>query len=154
MHSAIDPMGQVYTAGHAYRQATGKPVNLIIVLGVWLIFAPQLVPLVFITLGITQSLVQSSAGLDYSGFNTYDFFSGLLGILITLGMSVVSFLIIFKTTRGYIHTRRRERGLCVQCKYDLRGSMGQPRCPECGSEIDWFEDDDEYVEQNAIETQD
>ena len=30
--------------------------------------------------------------------------------------------------------RRRKRGLCLKCGYDLRGSPG-PRCPECGEAI-------------------
>jgi hypothetical protein len=40
--------------------------------------------------------------------------------------------------------RRRERqwrhrythGLCVDCGYDLRGSTGEGRCPECGAPFD------------------
>ncbi len=28
--------------------------------------------------------------------------------------------------------RRRERGLCPQCAYDMRGLYGGSRCPECG----------------------
>ena len=30
--------------------------------------------------------------------------------------------------------RRRKRGLCVRCGYNLTGLM-EPRCPECGTEI-------------------
>jgi hypothetical protein len=28
--------------------------------------------------------------------------------------------------------RRRRSGLCTACGYDLRGTPGAPRCPECG----------------------
>jgi hypothetical protein len=32
--------------------------------------------------------------------------------------------------RALVHRRRRRRGRCIQCGYDLRG--GSNRCPECG----------------------
>ena len=35
------------------------------------------------------------------------------------------------TRRGWLRDRRRERGLCPSCGYDLRASAG--RCPECGA---------------------
>ena len=31
--------------------------------------------------------------------------------------------------------RRRKRGLCLKCGYDLRG-LTEPRCPECATEFD------------------
>ncbi len=31
--------------------------------------------------------------------------------------------------------RRRRRGLCRECAYDLRGTT-EPRCPECGKAFD------------------
>ena len=30
--------------------------------------------------------------------------------------------------------RRRKRGLCIKCGYNLTG-LTEPRCPECGREI-------------------
>ena len=34
--------------------------------------------------------------------------------------------------RSMLRARRRQRGLCPSCGYDLRGSQGSDRCPECG----------------------
>jgi len=46
---------------------------------------------------------------------------------------IVSGLIALRRT---LRSRFRLRhGLCIHCKYDLRGSAGSERCPECGAEI-------------------
>jgi predicted amidophosphoribosyltransferase len=37
------------------------------------------------------------------------------------------------TLKRRLRRRRRERGLCPQCGYDLRGSRDSGRCPECGT---------------------
>lgn len=45
-YASIDPLGQVYSAGRAYQRAawTAKP-RRIIVIGIWLIFGPQILTL-------------------------------------------------------------------------------------------------------------
>ena len=37
------------------------------------------------------------------------------------------------TLKSRVRRRRRERGLCARCGYDLRGSKDSGRCPECGT---------------------
>jgi hypothetical protein len=44
-HASTDPLGQVFAQGSAYRRAAWgeSPPRLVIVLGIWFIFAPPLV---------------------------------------------------------------------------------------------------------------
>ena len=47
---------------------------------------------------------------------------------------------VFAFIRGPVRrNRRRKRGLCVQCGYNLTGNVSG-RCPECGMQIDAPED--------------
>lgn len=56
--------------------------------------------------------------------------SFFLPILLAVGLSVYPAVVFIRgPLRRY---RRRKRGLCLTCGYDLRGSPG--RCPECGYE--------------------
>ncbi len=50
---------------------------------------------------------------------------------------LVPALVIIVPIAMYRHLRkrsRRRRGLCMKCKYDLRGAEHEA-CPECGEEI-------------------
>lgn len=132
--ASIDPMGQVYSAGHAYRSATSRPTKFIVVLGVWLIFAPQLIILLFVAISILWSMFRYGDSRD------------LFGFAVSAGLSAIYGLIIYKSTHGYFRGKRcLTWGLCYNCGYDLRGSEGQTHCPECGEPIDRLEDDGEEV---------
>jgi len=150
MHSAIDPMGQVYTAGYAYRQATDRPTKLIIVLGIWLIVTPTLLPLAFIGLGVINYVITPShpLGSSFLGPIEYDT-TTIIGVLFTLGVVATYVLLVYKTTRAYLRTRCEARGLCPDCRYDLSSRNGQDTCPNCGCELHPFEDDEIPVDGKA-----
>ena len=64
--------------------------------------------------------------------DTYEYFTflGAMGIFYGLvGCTIIGI--------GYLYTSYKssniiEAGLCIECQYDLRGSLG-PKCPECGT---------------------
>lgn len=143
MHSAIDPLGQIYTAGHAYRQATGNPVKFIVVLGVWLFFGSQVPWLIFMAFFAMQPFFATESFTDSLANDTSTPYAGAIFILFSLGLAAIYCLFIYKTTRGYIRTRHQAHGLCPMCKYDLHDSKGQEKCPECGFAIERFDDEGE-----------
>ena len=55
-------------------------------------------------------------------------------IPILLGLLFSSYPVVLFIRGPLRRHRRRKRGLCVPCGYDLRGSP--KRCPECGTEIE------------------
>jgi hypothetical protein len=78
-YSKIGPFESIFAQGFILREATGRPRRLIVVLGIWLIFLPQLFAgLVFIQV----------AGP----------FSPLFGS----GPALISIVIIWRTTRNYL----------------------------------------------------
>ena len=70
-HASIDPLGQIYATGYAYRQAVSGRPRKIVVLGMWLIFGPQLLGAVSLLIVMLQGAVtgfdQFSLVLERSG---------------------------------------------------------------------------------------
>ena len=81
-YAASGPFESLFAEGHVYRQAAEKPKNLIVVLGVWLIFG-------FIGLAGLAIVI-----LGY-GSRGFSLLSGAFLFLISLAM-------IWRTTRSYL----------------------------------------------------
>ncbi|MEX0774250.1 MAG: hypothetical protein WD042_00910 [Phycisphaeraceae bacterium] len=135
-HATMDPMGQIFASGYVYRRAVSadRP-RFIVVLGMWLIFGPQLLPLIIFLLALGNRFV--SATLSVPGGNSVDFrveswgLTGL-GVLVMLAFVVLYSTILWKVTRRYVLLRKRLAGCCPTCGCDLRGNAAATQCPECG----------------------
>lgn len=105
-HGAIDPLGQVFAAGNAYRNATSQArPKLIIVLGMWLIFAPQIVVLLFFSLWIGQDMAtRGQPVFDGDGWTQTQGDSLLFNtirLLLIVGLAVLYAWIIWAVTKRY-----------------------------------------------------
>jgi hypothetical protein len=73
----------------------------------------------------------------------------MIGLVVAVTAVPVSIIAAFSSYRQTLESERHKVGLCPQCGYDLRGSVGA-RCPECGwrirtpgrSQAPWTEEDE------------
>jgi len=102
VHASIDPLGQVYSAGRAYRQAVSKPSRRIIVVGMWLIFGPVALSLLFgVFLALSSLGVFGSEG-PFSGIHS----AGLVYDLLALGVMLI-FIGLYLAILWKMMARRR-----------------------------------------------
>lgn len=88
-YAATAPFESLFAEGHLYRAAVATPRNLVVVLGIWLIFgAMGMGGMTLIGLGLSRS---------------NESFLPLLGLF----PLAISIWVIFKTARNYISFHRR-----------------------------------------------
>jgi len=85
-YAASGPFEHLFAEGHVFRQAAEKPKNLVVVLGVWLIFG------VLGMGGLFIAIIGSGSGVS----------SVLLGAFVFL----ISLAMIWRTTRSYLSRPR------------------------------------------------
>lgn len=44
---------------------------------------------------------------------------------------------VYRRVRAFVESKQARSSACVGCGYDLRGSLAEGRCPECGRKIDY-----------------
>ncbi len=80
----LDPVSQIKSQGHLFREATNKPRSLIILLGLWIYFGLTI---------FEMSLVILFSDLDFH----------FLTDVLFVGIVVVSCLILHKATKNYFN---------------------------------------------------
>ena len=89
----LDPMGQIQAEGFALRQATtGKP-NLVVVIGIWLLFFP-----VLIAFGLIVA-IEVKLGFSWSG-------TELVELAMPILIALFSTVLLYKTTANYLRRRK------------------------------------------------
>jgi len=67
------------------------------------------------------------------GLGAYLFLPPVLAVIAWAAAGAVISFALFSVVRAAGHKRRVSAGHCTGCLYDLRGSLEQDHCPECGA---------------------
>jgi hypothetical protein len=67
-----------------------------------------------------------------AAFASYYLFRAPIVLLVVLFAAMPALLVVRAIAKRHRCARRRRRGLCLSCGYDLRGNISG-RCPECGA---------------------
>lgn len=99
------PMGQIYSAGRAYRLAvTDKRPRGIVVLAMWLIFGPGLLSVLWALYMCASSWGWISPGYDFIGMGDA---TAAIWLILILGVFVLYSAILTKVTVHWLQSRRQ-----------------------------------------------
>jgi hypothetical protein len=105
--ASFDPMGQIYSAGRAYRlAATDKRPRGVVVLGMWLIFGPSLLSLLWALSMFVPSWVLISPGYDLIGME--DATVHAIWLILILGAFALYSAILWKVTAHWLQSRHQQ----------------------------------------------
>ena len=100
-HAATDPIARIAATAFVYRKASARPQRRLVLIGMWLIFAPLFIinlPTFWFSFRFLISPAYRMSGLSASNY----FFPSALGFfIITFGFEALFVLILIKVTRNY-----------------------------------------------------
>ena len=123
--AAMDPYKQVFAQGWIYRKAASHPTSLIILVGMWLIFAGWAI---VTSWGLLPWRQEPLSWLKSPYLST-------LSVVLCVGILGLYGAILLRVTTQYLRYRSYRHAQCPQCGHNLTG-LSAPRCPECGSPFD------------------
>ena len=101
-HASIDPIGQIYSTGRAYRQAvSGKP-KLAVLVAMWLIFGPSLLINLFALYLILKGLLTTGSAFDSIHIESDGLVLDLVKLILLAGFFILSAAILRKTTARWL----------------------------------------------------
>lgn len=134
----LDPIQPDYMTGWSNPEAISLCPKPIVLLGRLLIYGPIILYMLFGIAVLVHPLHSADTGGDR-----------LLALAFGLFCLVAYLAIVMYLIKGYLKSRLREYGRCINCGYQLT-HLSESRCPECGKEFD-PEDVPRSVEGTPIE---
>lgn len=100
--AASMPYESILARGFLWREGSARPQKLVVVIGIWLLFAPTLAISLLLFLG----MLVESWGIARRPDPEQNIPLALLGLLLTGGAAAVSAVLLHKTTRNYLAFRQ------------------------------------------------
>lgn len=109
-HSAVDPMGQVFAMGHAYSSATSGRFSKLVLIGMWVLFGPQLVLLLVLDVGVSVEMLlptdQMSAYDSGPRIDAASQAEAYFKLVVMFALTAFYGTLLYKVTAGYIRKRK------------------------------------------------
>ena len=117
-HASIDPLGQVYAAGHGYRRATSGRPKLIVLLGMWLIFGLQIPILLWCVILTLSNIIAPGRSYEFGdGGIVVTVSEGrlveILKLILIVGLLTLHCAVLRKVTGRYLAGRAQVKGTVV-----------------------------------------
>ena len=117
-HSSADPMGQVYSMGHAYSSATSGRASKRVLIGMWVLFGPQLVLLLVFDIWLASEMVfpteQMSPYDTGVRIDTGSRVEAVFKYAVMITLTVFYAVLLYKVTLGYIRKRKEHEARPVE----------------------------------------
>lgn len=97
-HATIDPLWRIQATGDTYRKAANKPANRFVLIGMWLIFGPQIFPLIYY---LFQRLYAGGDRYPWYSIGVNETCTDFLNALMTFGFFIIYSAILYKVTKNY-----------------------------------------------------
>ena len=101
-HAAIDPLGRIQAMGDTYRKAANKPANRVVLIGMWLIFGPQIFPLIY----LFQRLYTGDNKYPWYSIEVNETYTNYISALLAFGFFIIYSAILYKVTKNYYKNKR------------------------------------------------
>jgi hypothetical protein len=107
-HASTDPVASIRSEMELYVQASEKPRNAIVLIGMWLLWGPVAIGGVLVLLYFPYLIffTDTPSGIHSFGDAVGAIFALLLILFILGGLFVVAVRLLYPTTRNYFKQRR------------------------------------------------
>lgn len=105
LQATTTPYEQILAAGYAYREASDKPVSLIVLVGMWLLWAPILLFCIGLAVYLFVNVPAIYNEARFFPWELENYLAAFFCVALLTFWTWVSTVLLFKTTKNYLLLR-------------------------------------------------